>query len=159
MMKSLVLLASLAAFAGAAASQAAEAGDPRGRWITASGNLEVEVAPCGDALCGTVVRVLANHSMQPGGREMKPADPRDPMGMKLLTGFVPSEFVETGGDKRPTEWRGQIYNRENAKTYSCVMTLGDGGALILRGYVGLPMFGRTSAWRRVDVSAGSASTQ
>ena len=40
---------------------------PLGRWITESGNLEVNIAPCnpagGNALCGKVVRVLANRSM------------------------------------------------------------------------------------------------
>jgi uncharacterized protein (DUF2147 family) len=153
-MKRLTLLASLVlAFAGAAtAAEGPEAADPRGRWVTSSGNLEVEVASCGDALCGTVVRVLANHSMQPGGGEMKPADARDPMGMKLLIDFVPTAFAEAGARRHATEWRGQIYNRENAKTYSCVMTLGDGGELLLRGYVGLTLFGRTSTWRRTDVS-------
>ena len=39
-----------------------------GRWITASGNLEIEIAPCGQALCGTVVRVLANNSMSSSGK-------------------------------------------------------------------------------------------
>ena len=45
------------------ASQPAQATDPRGRWITANGNLEVEIAPCGNALCGTVTQVLGNRSM------------------------------------------------------------------------------------------------
>ena len=38
----------------AAASAHALAADPRGRYLTASGNLEVDVALCGDALCGVV---------------------------------------------------------------------------------------------------------
>src|SRR5204862_2154995 len=36
----------------AAASAHANAADPRGHYVTASGNLEVGLAPCGDALCG-----------------------------------------------------------------------------------------------------------
>ncbi len=156
-MKHLALLISLAlASASGASATDQPTSDPVGRWITSSGNLEVEVAPCGDALCGTVVRVLANNSMSGDGEEMKPADTRDPMDMKVLIDFVPSEFAKEGGRNMPTEWRGSIYNRENAKTYRCIMTLGERGEMVLHAYVGLPLFGRTSAWQRADVSVGEA---
>ena len=151
-MKRLVLLVGCAlALAAGAASAKEEAGSsagPLGRWVTSSGNLEVEIAPCGNALCGTVVKVLANHSMSPGGGEMKPADPRDPMGMRILSDFVASEFSEDGGARVPVEWEGHIYNRENAKTYACIMRMGESGELVLRGYVGIPLFGSTSMWTR-----------
>jgi uncharacterized protein (DUF2147 family) len=117
----------------------APGGDPSGHWITASGNLEVEIAPCGRALCGTVVRVLANHSMS-GSGEMKPTDARDPMGMQILTDLVPNT--------RATEWRGHVYDRENAKTYGAVVKLGAADELVVRGYVGLPLFGRSQTWTR-----------
>jgi uncharacterized protein (DUF2147 family) len=129
------------------------AASPLGRWVTASGNLEVEVAPCGEALCGTVVRVLANRSMSREGGEMKPADSRDPLGMKILSDFVPTEFRGAREDE-PTEWKGTIYNRENAKTYRCIMWIGDAGELMLHPYVGLSWFGRTSAWARPEVALG-----
>jgi uncharacterized protein (DUF2147 family) len=151
-MKRLVLLVgcalALAAGTAYAKNEAAPSAGPLGRWVTSSGNLEVEIAPCGDALCGTVVKVLANHSMSRAGGEMKPADPRDPMGMKILSEFVASEFSEEGGARTPVAWRGEIYNRENAKTYSCVMRMGESGELVLRGYVGIPLFGSTSTWTR-----------
>lgn len=165
-MRQLILLVALAL---ASASYTARAGDPPGpsaasplgRWVTASGNLEVEVAPCGEALCGSVVRVLANRSMSRAGGEMKAADPRDPMGMQLLIDFLPTEFREAqalgvGGasERVPTQWKGQIYNRENAKTYRCDMWLGPDGELMLRGYIGLPWFGSTSAWTRAGVALG-----
>lgn len=132
--------------------------DPRGRWITASGNLEVEIAACGTALCGTVTRVLGNRSMTPGGGEMKPADTRSPLGMQLLTAFVPSD----GGDARPpSEWRGEIYNRENGKTYRCTMRVSTAtnaaGELLLHAYVGLPLFGKTQSWLRATDATGSTT--
>jgi uncharacterized protein (DUF2147 family) len=116
--------------------------DPRGRWITASGNLEVEVAPCGQTLCGTVTQVIANHSMSPGGDDMKPVDTRPALGMTILIDFQPD------ADADHTQWQGQIYNRENGKTYSCQMSLSPTGELVLRAYVGLPLFGKTQLWRR-----------
>jgi len=158
-MKRLAWIAALALSLVPAASLAGTepgAASPLGRWLTASGNFEVEVAPCGDALCGTVVRVLANRSMSRPGEEMKAADSRDPMGMRILSDLVPSEYEDVGGKRAPVAWKGQIYNREDAKTYRCIMRVGDDGTLLLRGYVGLPWFGRTSAWTRPAVAVGGA---
>ncbi|MBC7956810.1 MAG: DUF2147 domain-containing protein [Cytophagales bacterium] len=125
----------------------AQANDPRGRWVTASGNLEVEIAPCGNALCGTVTKVLANNSMSRDGEPMAPADPRPALGMKILVDLVPDE-----GDAAPKVWRGQIYNRENAKTYRAKVEIetrpNAQAELLVRGYVGLPLFGQTQRWLR-----------
>ena len=107
----------------------------------------MQLAPCGPAICGTVVKVLANRSMSGPGAEMVPADPRPAMGMKLLTDFKPS------GEG---EWKGQIYNRENGKTYSALMTHPAPDQLVIRGYVGLPLFGKTQVWRRSTSDATSA---
>lgn len=116
---------------------------PLGRWVTESGNLEIEIAPCAeppaDALCGKVVRVLANLSMSAPGQEMQPADTRPALGMALLTGLQPA------GDG---VFKGTIYNRENAKHYSVKLTPAEPAQLLVRGYVGLPLFGKTQVWRR-----------
>ncbi|RZL39679.1 MAG: DUF2147 domain-containing protein [Rubrivivax sp.] len=124
--------------------------DPRGLWLTASGNLEVRVQPCGTALCGTVARVIANQSMSRPGEAMSSDAQPAKQGMVILSDFTPSAS-ETGpdGQRLTTEWRGRIFNRENGKTYDCLMSVGPGGELKLHGYVGLPVFGRTQAWQRV----------
>ena len=144
MLLKLLLPVGAAVLGTAAVGQAA---DPRGRWITASGNLEVEIAPCGDALCGTVTKVLADNSMSRAGQPMVPADARPALGMKILIDLVPDE-----GDTPPATWRGRIYDRENAKTYSATVEVDDKpdarGELRVRGYVGLPIFGRTQRWQR-----------
>jgi uncharacterized protein (DUF2147 family) len=141
----LLLVAAATATAIAVAAQpgvpTATAGAELGRWITESGNLEVEIAPCGDALCGTVTRVLANHSMSDSGKEMAAADSRSPLGTKLVYDLVAS------GDN---QWRGQIYNRENGKTYRCIVSVEDANRLRVRGYVGIPWIGKTQIWTRVS---------
>lgn len=114
-----------------------------GRWLTESGNLEVEVAPCGPALCGTVVKVLANRSMSGPGAEMVAVDSRPALGMVILTDFHASA---------DGEWKGSLYNRENGKTYSALMTLPATDQLVIRAYVGLPLFGKTQVWRRVGTT-------
>lgn len=133
-----LLIAILALAAAQAQAQPAQAG----RWITESGNLEVEIAPCGDALCGTVTRVIANRSMSAPGQEMDAADKRPALGMQILTGLLPS------GDDGTLA--GEIYNRENAKTYSVRLTMDGPQQLLVRPYVGLPLLGKTQLWRRVE---------
>ncbi|MDQ0015903.1 uncharacterized protein (DUF2147 family) [Variovorax boronicumulans] len=134
----------------AAQAQSSPASDPRGRWVTANGNLEVEVAPCGAALCGTVTKVFGNRSMAPGGGDMQAADKRPALGMTLLKDFTPVDATDPS--RAPTEWAGQIYNRENGKTYRCNMTVSTAGnaagELLLHAYVGIPLFGKTQRWVR-----------
>jgi len=114
---------------------------PTGRWLTASGNLEVVVAPCGDALCGTVARVVANHSMANPNQEL---GERPQIGLTILDTFTPS-----GADA----WEGHIFNRENGKTYRCTLRLRDPEQLEVRPYIGIRLIGQTQIWHRVAESA------
>jgi len=128
-----------------------------GRWVTASGNLEVEIAPCGHAqpqsqpqsLCGTVTRVLGNRSMARDG-EMQPVDTRPAVGMQILRGLTLAASEDPQASDAP--WFGDIYNRENGRTYRCRVHLGtaegEGGALVVRPYVFTPLFGQTQHWQR-----------
>lgn len=64
------------------------------------------------------------------------------VGMEILTNMRPD------GD----HWSGEILDPENGKTYRATMKLADGGkTLVLRGYVGLPIFGRSQTWIRRTV--------
>jgi uncharacterized protein (DUF2147 family) len=109
---------------------------PRGVWLTASGNLEVSVEPCGSALCGKVVQIPANRAMDQDGN----GPPNSVIGLMILKEFTPA------GDDR---WDGEIYNRENGKTYSCRIELAADGTLKVRPYKFLPLFGQTQIWHRI----------
>ena len=139
----------------AAVAPAPDATHPKallGRWITESGNLEVDIAPCnpagGNTLCGKVVRVLANRSMSAPGTDMAAADARPALGMILLSGLRPAD----GGS---SEYQGEIYNRENAKTYRVNLTPAEPEQLLVHAYVGIPLFGKTQVWRRPAAEQGS----
>jgi len=119
-----------------------KAGDYLGRWLTESGNFEVEIAACGSALCGTVVQVHENRSMN--GTKMAPATVSSTLGMKILIDFVPTASGE---------WKGEIYNRENGKSYACIMTLAAADQLKVHPYVGSPLLGKTQIWHRVAPTA------
>lgn len=138
----------LALYAALGSAQPApQAASQEGRWITESGNLEVDIAPCGPALCGTVVRVFANRSMGGSGQEMAAADPRPALGMVILSD------LKASGDG---EYKGTIYNRENAKSYSATTQVVGPDMLRVHAYVGLPLFGKTQIWRRPAPAQGAS---
>ena len=65
------------------------------------------------------------------------------VGMEILRHMRPD------GD----EWSGgEILDPENGKTYRATMKLTDGGQkLVVHGYIGLPLFGRSQIWVRRTV--------
>jgi uncharacterized protein (DUF2147 family) len=109
---------------------------PEGFWVSQSGNVEVQIGACGQALCGRVVRVMANHSMGgPGGSAAPPAQ----VGQVLMSDFAPS------GEG---QWTGHLFNREDGRTYDCVLTPA-GRTMEVRAYLFFPIFGKSQTWTRV----------
>jgi uncharacterized protein (DUF2147 family) len=134
-----VLVIALGGISGCDAAPA-EAIAPNGLWLTASGNFEIELAACGQALCGKVTKVLANRSMAGSGSSAPPGDARSLLGMQILI------------DMKPTAngaFRGSIYNRENGKTYDCEIRSLSADRLKVRAYKLIPLFGKTQIWTRV----------
>ena len=117
-----------------------------GRWLTESGNLEIAVAPCDAALCGTVVKVLSNRSMSAPGTEAPATDASTLVGKMILLDFKAAGVGE---------WKGQIYNRDNGKLYNAEMSHPAPDQLVIRSYIGLPVFGKTQVWRRVGAAESS----
>ncbi len=140
-------------------SPALAAAQVAGTWLTESGNGKVRIAPCGDLpgaggepadqLCGAIVW-LKEPLTEAGTPKVDARNPdaalqqRPIIGLPILTGFEP-------GDE-PGVWEGgRIYNPEDGETYKSVITLKDDGArLEVRGYVGLPIFGKTQVWTRSE---------
>lgn len=65
------------------------------------------------------------------------------VGMVILSGLKANEH----------QWNsGEILDPENGKTYSCAAKLAQNGKqLNVRGYIGLPLLGRSQTWERVDL--------
>lgn len=129
---------------------------PLGRWVTASGNLEVEIGPCGTALCGTVTRVMGQRSMRHEG-DMHAVDTRPALGLQILQGLAPAEDDDPrAADAR---WFGDLYDRETDQTYRCRVQLAADGSLAVRPFVLATPFGQTQHWLRVpQVSEPTART-
>lgn len=64
------------------------------------------------------------------------------IGMTILSGMKPDGDDFSGG---------QIIDPSNGKTYKSKMAMSsDGKTLAVRGYIGLPMLGRTQTWQRAE---------
>ena len=62
------------------------------------------------------------------------------MGLPLIEAFA------ADGENRWSD--GRIYNPEDGETYQATMRLTDANTLEVRGYVLLPLFGKTRTWTR-----------
>jgi uncharacterized protein (DUF2147 family) len=157
MRTALLLLALIVFFA----PLAARGGDDSllGTWLTEEGEkggrAHVEIRRQGDRFVGRIVHLEepdfpADHDRAGQPKvDLENPDPklreRPILGLTVLQGF------EHAGGGRWTG--GTIYDPANGKTYRAQITLDGRDRLQLRGYVGIPLFGRTSTWRRVG--AGS----
>jgi uncharacterized protein (DUF2147 family)/peptidoglycan/LPS O-acetylase OafA/YrhL len=125
---------------------ASAATTPVGLWYAEGGAAQVAIEPCGSDLCGRVVWLRS--PLDDDGCDLRDRHNPDPtlrsrrvMGLEVLQGLKP----------RPNgTWAsGSIYDPATGNTYTCHLTLDGDDRLRLRGYVGIPLLGRTTTWTRV----------
>ncbi|WP_290647820.1 DUF2147 domain-containing protein [Aquisalimonas sp.] len=135
--------------AGACAASA----DVEGYWLSERETAQIELAPCEDdpdAICGHIVWLEEPYDEHGEPRlDVNNDDPdlrdRELLGLRIVWGMEPD------ADRERRWGGGRIYDPENGNTYRARMDLSeDGESLDLRGYVGIPTFGRTSVWSRED---------
>jgi uncharacterized protein (DUF2147 family) len=116
-----------------------------GRWLPPEKDSVVEIYACGDLLCGRIAE-LAEPLDESGNPKVDTNNEDDAqrgrplLGMELLNGFSrngPGDFRD-----------GEIYNPRDGKLYKAVLTLLEDGTLKVRGYVGVPLLGKTQIWTR-----------
>ncbi len=132
---------------GTVVANGAVAATPVGVWETEGGKSRVEIRRCENKLCGTVVWL--KEPTEKDGLEKRDRENPDPalkarpiLGLSILRDFIPSAQAGV--------WEsGKIYNPEDGETYKCTLTLVDENTLKVRGYIGIPLFGKTQIWKRV----------
>jgi len=122
-----------------------------GRWKTEQDESLVEIYSCGEKLCGKVVWLkepfYTNIKDGPLGTPLVDSKNPDPalrgrpiIGLRIMEGF--SEIGEN-------RWgNGTCYDPKSGNTYRGRIRLVSPQRLELRGYVGIPLFGRTAVWTR-----------
>ena len=145
-MKSLIA-ASLLAFTGTVFAQAT----PVGVWKTIDDKTKTEkaqirITESGGVLSGKIEKLLAADAKQDGVCDKCEDDRKGkPMvGLEVIRGVKKSDSDNL--------WDGgSILDAADGKVYKVRLQPADGGKkLEVRGYVGMPMLGRTQTWIRVE---------
>lgn len=111
-----------------------------GDWREAEGSV-IRIAPCADRACAVLVAISPSAPTREDGKNPDPALRHRPLcGLTIGTDFhlVGTERAENG----------TLYDPKSGKTYHGSMEA-HGDQLNLRGYIGVPMFGRTEKWSRI----------
>lgn len=110
-----------------------------GEWLSSKKNSRVFIYKQGIKFYGRIT--WGTGSATKDEKNPKPElRTRDLIGMVILTDF---EF-----DGNETWKDGSIYDPREGKTYACKMTLQGADKLRIRGYVGIPLFGRSEVWTK-----------
>ena len=112
------------------------AAEPTGVWLSESGDTQVEIAPCGDVLCGTIVAAKGNGKDEKNPDAAKRGQPL--VGVRMIWDMAPS------GDG----YSGKLYNYTNGKVYSGKVEP-EGDTMKLSGCVAGGLFCRSQTWTRV----------
>ncbi len=125
---------------------AAQSSTPAGVWLHANQRIKIEIAPCGDQLCGKLVWFK-----RPNDTEGKPlVDFRNvnpALRTRPLLGLTILQGLRRTGARM---WEdGRIYNPDDGKNYRALMSIRNDGALRVRAYVLTPILGKTQIWTRI----------
>jgi uncharacterized protein (DUF2147 family) len=121
-----------------------------GTWLTADGKAHVEIYQCGEVYCGKIVWL--SEPLENGQPKRDKENPEAALRDRPIVGLVLMSGFSYEGDG--TWSGGKVYDPESGDEYQGKLTLKDPTTLDLRGYVLLPLFGRTETWTRVPADPG-----
>ncbi len=122
-------------------------------WFNAEQGWVVEAHMCGTELCSHLVGFRMVNPHPPGYIPLDDHNTNSKLrgrplcGVQLLGGFDPAKRK---GNRLDGGW---VYDPETGGTYSAILTLVDRNTTKLRGYIGIPLFGKTvTLHREADIS-------
>ncbi len=110
--------------------------NPTGRWVTPKHDAVIQIAPCGQDLCGQIVGMVLG--------------PEDPVPRDWAGATQCHLTIIRTGPAVAGVWSGSVIDPRDGSTYHAQITLDQEHHLKLRGYIGLPIFGRTQTWSAYD---------
>lgn len=154
MKKNIIILLLVSILSAAATCLAANADDILGVWNNEEKDAKIEIFKCEGKYCGKII--FAKEPNYPAGsKEGTPGTPRldhnNPDSAKrsapIIGLLIMNDFIFAGEGV----WKGgTVYDPKVGKTYRGKMTLVSMDTLVLRGFVGIPLFGRSSTWTRAS---------
>jgi uncharacterized protein (DUF2147 family) len=116
------------------ASHAAPA--PTGLWLTHDRDGVVAVSACGNRLCARLVGFFLDRP-----DEKTPVDYRGISQCNLM-------LITDAWQVQPGLWKGHITDPRSGDVWDVELHLDPNGNLALRGFLGIPLLGRTQTWTR-----------
>lgn len=110
-----------------------------GNWTNPTGST-IRIYQCGPKICASLIDISSSAPERVDAKNPNPA-----LRGRSLCGLVIGKDFESVRPNRAEG--GKLYDPESGKTYTGSMTR-EGDKLKLRGYVGIPLFGRTETWTR-----------
>ncbi|HNX00134.1 MAG TPA: DUF2147 domain-containing protein [Candidatus Cloacimonadota bacterium] len=116
-----------------------------GTWWTAGKESTVEIYKVGNEFRGKITWLKI--PLDENGKEKSdPKNPKPELRARKRLGMI---IMENLIQKGPNEWgKGNIYDPKSGNTYKCNIKLKDNNTMLLRGYIGISMIGRTETWLR-----------
>lgn len=119
---------------GSAAREMPAPAAPFGEWTTQDGGGVIAIGWCGTALCGRIVGI----KRAPGEQIPNDVHGRSQCGLTIITGGTPS---------RDGAWLARITDPRDGTQYHAELWVDERDWLHLRGFIGIPLLGRTEIWR------------
>src|SRR5262249_26162541 len=141
---------------GLVSGSRASAATPVGVWYAEGGAAQVAIEPCGPELCGRVVWLRS--PFDEDGCELQDRHNPDPnLRFRSIDGL---EILRGLAHRADGTWtNGRIYDPGTGYTYTCQLTLDGNDRIRLRGYIGIPLIGRTTTWIRVGAERRTCPTE
>ena len=134
-------------FIGAPAFAQSDKIDPTGLWLTQNQRSVVSVEPCQEnkmLMCGYI------HWIIDGGMQYDSKNPDANLRNRAMCGLPIIYGLKQTGNNKWSE--GKIYKADEGDVYDGNFEMNDDGTLSVRGYVGIPLFGKEQTWTRVRAS-------
>ena len=138
----LLLLGFLVVFLSATPAWAESAA---GYWLAENERSVIYIHPCEndkDELCGDI------HWIIEGGMQYDSENPEPDLRDRPLCGLTVLRGFEQQSEHKWVD--GKIYKADEGKTYNGVLQVLPTGKMLVRGYVGLPLIGKSQKWTRVE---------
>ena len=135
---------------GAVMAQADPAAGVAGLWYDDEGKGAIEIARCGEGVCGKIVWL--KDTKAPNGQQL--TDQNNPDTGKRKRPICGLQIIGEGKPAGRGGWDGGwIYDPEEGKSYSVELTpKADGKTLQVHGYLGMKALGETMTWKRAPAN-------
>jgi uncharacterized protein (DUF2147 family) len=119
--------------------------DILGTWLNATGKGQIQIFKQGNTYSGKLVWL-----QEPNDESGKPKTDKNNPDANLKTKPIWGLQILKGFQFDKDEWNGgKIYDPQNGKEYKCYMKMKGANTLLVRGYIGIAMMGRTETWTRI----------